>query len=248
MLCSVDDCQKQVHSKGLCQMHYRRQVNHGSTDEPVRVNKPGPKKDPSKPHSKFRGPVPRKKTTHCSRGHERTEENTYVASNGARHCKECAALRMRGYRPKPVESTLPDGRVLKNGRGLPSARKTHCPKGHEYIPENTRLAGNRRLCRACAAANSTNQRFIGYGITKDIYTILMEAQHGSCAICFNTFTSTAHIDHDHSCCPGRKACGKCVRGLLCRECNTGLGKFKDSMVLLESAVSYVGRKVSYDLS
>lgn len=30
------------------------------------------------------------------------------------------------------------------------ARRTHCPQGHEYAPENTYLyPGNRRACRAC---------------------------------------------------------------------------------------------------
>lgn len=31
------------------------------------------------------------------------------------------------------------------------SRKTHCPKGHEYTPENTYFfrKGNRRICRAC---------------------------------------------------------------------------------------------------
>lgn len=33
----------------------------------------------------------------------------------------------------------------------PNARKTHCPKGHEYTPENTWASpnGRNRKCRAC---------------------------------------------------------------------------------------------------
>lgn len=33
----------------------------------------------------------------------------------------------------------------------PEARKTHCPKGHEYTPENTyhNKKANYRMCRAC---------------------------------------------------------------------------------------------------
>jgi hypothetical protein len=49
------------------------------------------------------------------------------------------------------------------------------------------------------------------------------------------------VDHDHSCCPGRKACGKCIRGLLCANCNQGLGKFKDDPKLLRNAIDYLAR-------
>lgn len=30
-----------------------------------------------------------------------------------------------------------------------NARKTHCPKGHEYTPENTGRAGSERYCKEC---------------------------------------------------------------------------------------------------
>lgn len=33
-----------------------------------------------------------------------------------------------------------------------NARKTHCQKGHEFTPENTRVWRNQRNCRTCEAA------------------------------------------------------------------------------------------------
>ena len=36
-----------------------------------------------------------------------------------------------------------------------------------------------------------------------------------------------HVDHDHSCCRGNRSCGKCIRGLACHACNTGIGAFGD---------------------
>lgn len=35
------------------------------------------------------------------------------------------------------------------------------------------------------------------------------------------------VDHDHSCCPGKVSCGKCVRGLVCSPCNKFLGHLRD---------------------
>ena len=48
-----------------------------------------------------------------------------------------------------------------------------------------------------------------------------------------------NIDHDHTCCPGRRSCGKCIRGLPCPVCNRGLGMFKDSVKSLLRAVDYL---------
>lgn len=37
-------------------------------------------------------------------------------------------------------------------------RKTHCPKGHEYTPENTKIYGPSRFCRACNLERSREWR------------------------------------------------------------------------------------------
>lgn len=49
------------------------------------------------------------------------------------------------------------------------------------------------------------------------------------------------IDHNHSCCGYgiRKGCKKCIRGLLCSNCNIGLGQFKDNPDFLRKAIKWV---------
>jgi hypothetical protein len=45
------------------------------------------------------------------------------------------------------------------------------------------------------------------------------------------------IDHDHGCCPDDKAsCGRCIRGLLCLDCNTSLGHIERKY---EIAAAYI---------
>lgn len=57
-----------------------------------------------------------------------------------------------------------------------------------------------------------------YGLDWDQYQEMIRVQGGRCAICRRKPKQFC-VDHDHSCCPGEKSCGKCVRGLLCRPCN-----------------------------
>jgi len=58
---------------------------------------------------------------------------------------------------------------------------------------------------------------------------MLAEQDGLCAICRTA--PAAHVDHDHD--PGK------VRGLLCFNCNGGLGQFKDQIHLLEAGVAYL---------
>lgn len=64
---------------------------------------------------------------------------------------------------------------------------------------------------------------------------------GGCLICESRTPKGKnwHVDHDHSCCPGPVTCGRCIRAVLCSECNTGLGKFQDDPKILEKAAAYV---------
>ena len=50
-----------------------------------------------------------------------------------------------------------------------------------------------------------------------------------------------YIDHDHDHCPAGAGCKECIRGMLCKSCNSGLGYFKDNPILLLKAIGYLKR-------
>lgn len=90
-----------------------------------------------------------------------------------------------------------------------------------------------------------------YNITQDDYLKKSEKQNHVCMICGLPETckirgTLSHlcIDHDHMCCLGNKSCGKCVRDLICRRCNTILGRANDDIALLEKAIQYLRRHAS----
>jgi hypothetical protein len=58
---------------------------------------------------------------------------------------------------------------------------------------------------------------------------MIDRQGGYCIICFDK--PAEHVDHDHK-------TGK-VRGVLCFNCNGGLGQFGDNIGKLESAIEYL---------
>lgn len=92
-----------------------------------------------------------------------------------------------------------------------------------------------------------------YGITLDDYYDLFRAQGGVCASCGSPPTSKyLEVDHDHSCCSWEKSCGKCVRALLCKSCNTALGAVNDNVHKLKSLIAYLeavsGPVVLHELS
>ena len=77
-----------------------------------------------------------------------------------------------------------------------------------------------------------------YGITEEDYNNLLEQQNGLCAICKQPpdagskgRTWRLHVDHDHR--------TNEVRGLLCDNCNRGIGLFQESVSNLEAATDYL---------
>lgn len=81
-----------------------------------------------------------------------------------------------------------------------------------------------------------------YGLTSTQFDALLASQGGGCAVCKTPDPGgrgTWHIDHDHTCCPGKRSCGACIRGILCSGCNIGLGHFGDDADRLMQAAAYL---------
>ena len=116
--------------------------------------------------------------------------------------------------------------------------------------------GVRGICKAChlertkawKAKNITASKHMEfasllktkYGMTTDHFEWLHEEQAGLCAICNKPETAGGRtrlsVDHDHTC--------GTIRGLLCHNCNTGLGKFMDQEELLLKAAEYLKMRKS----
>jgi hypothetical protein len=95
-----------------------------------------------------------------------------------------------------------------------------CPKCRDErgVPAQMRASGLRRR----------------FGMTIEEYDAMLIAQDGGCAICGKTNPNGKRlaVDHDHT-------TGK-VRGLLCHNCNVGIGSLFDDAALMRKAADYVG--------
>jgi hypothetical protein len=102
--------------------------------------------------------------------------------------------------------------------------------------------------RSYALANPTKRKlseFLGdikkHHISPEQYDRLLKFQDGLCYACKKAELGGKRlaIDHDHRCCPGKKSCGYCIRGLLCQNCNQALGKVQENIDTLERLIQHV---------
>jgi hypothetical protein len=102
--------------------------------------------------------------------------------------------------------------------------------------------GRHTYCKRChnARGRETIQRLHGsrhyhlkrrYGIGADDFDEFVRQQGGVCPICGRA--NPEHVDHSHE-------TGE-VRGILCFNCNGGLGQFRDSIDALVAAAQYLER-------
>jgi hypothetical protein len=101
-----------------------------------------------------------------------------------------------------------------------------------------RLAARREYTKKWKAANPEKRdkskrrhHWKKQGIDPDIAEAYYQNHDGACEICGKTTDKRLMMDHCH-------ATGE-VRGILCFNCNVGLGMFLDSTNLLDNAIKYL---------
>lgn len=92
-------------------------------------------------------------------------------------------------------------------------------RGYKYPPVSTKIEKLRK-------------RLYRYNLSPVEFSDMLVKQDSSCAICSAPFNEIAPcVDHCHT-------SGK-IRGLLCRNCNSGLGLFHDDLTSLSNAMRYL---------
>ena len=112
--------------------------------------------------------------------------------------------------------------------------------------------GYRGTCKKCHSSYVTqkqkdnphkrkanpNRKWRRHGLEDHRYFDLYSKHNGKCHSCKDR--DGINIDHDHTCCNGSYSCGKCVRGILCSQCNTALGLLNDERNKIISLLEYIG--------
>lgn len=124
-----------------------------------------------------------------------------------------------------------------------------CNKCNEVLPvtdfhiqsgKNTNHYRFNSPCKFCAHVgrninyHKAYQRKLKYNLTQEDYDLKLKEQNYSCAICDihkDDYPKEFSVDHCHK-------TGK-VRALLCTQCNSGIGFFRENINVMKKAIGYL---------
>lgn len=230
--CADPECDRtDISGRGLCSKHYQRYRYRGTLDA---VAPPPP------PTSCVQCGVEiqssRWDTLYCSRkcnDRARLRRDHPIRDSGA--CENCGAS-LAGRRSHARVCSERCGDAVRNARASAArwaeteATRKPCRGCAGQIP-----AARQRNAQYCSdECKIRSRRHEAYGLTKAELDILL-AQHEQCAICDTTEWGKKGPQVDHCHATGR------VRGILCTNCNQGLGRFGDDTKRLQRAIEYLER-------
>ena len=114
---------------------------------------------------------------------------------------------------------------------------------YDHKTREGRLAYHKRYRQASPDVVKSQALRTAFGIDLAEYSQMLLGQDGKCAICAQPETQmrggkvkALSVDHNHS--------TGAIRGLLCSDCNTGIGKLKDDRSVLLAAIRYLDKHAS----
>lgn len=255
-MCSVEGCSGPHFGRGLCNLHYYRQVR-----SPKRVRSTatcewcGETKtvDLMRHPDASRGKTP--STCHkCRESHpdlhwcdfhgephpksafQRVPQRPIGYANECKQAAVIKASRKRGH--APIECAVckaeRESWMFRGGRSkCPTCRmcessrpdEAWCIDCESWLPRDMFTRTGRggawltTRCRPCRTAHA-------HGVTVKQILKRQGTSGPECGSCGGR--DFLKIDHDHTCCPSKSGCPKCVRGYLCHECNTAEGLLRTS--------------------
>jgi hypothetical protein len=110
--------------------------------------------------------------------------------------------------------------------------------GERYKQNEEKMKANSKIYYQNNYKNNPEKRKskslkYNYNMTWEIYNQMLIKQNNKCKICNNEFKNArdTHIDHCHT--------SLKVRGILCNNCNTAIGLFKEDVNNLKNAITYL---------
>ena len=118
-----------------------------------------------------------------------------------------------------------------------------CRNCEEVLPLEAFKMPKSTNCVQCTKILARARSLKRYGLTEQDYATRFIKQRGLCAICNKPSVKALAVDHDHKCCSddATRSCGKCVRGLICSNCNIALGLVEDNIDTLQAMINYLNR-------
>ena len=147
--------------------------------------------------------------TNCLKGHEYTEENTSYDARGHKICLTCRAEYARE-------------RYKVRGETIREAHQARRALKPEVTPEQRRRK---------------NLEYIGW--TPELFDKVLEEQQGLCAICKKVLTLEKKISNTRACADHEHCKPPKARGILCANCNLGIGNLQDDPEIMKSAITYI---------